>query len=181
MPFKVLAGMEWASRHLTDDMYYASADDDFLIYQNLFAKNMTAIRNEYQNNQTSFPILCLFKRGVNENAVRIRASKWYVTYNEYKRSLYPVYCHGGMYAMSMPVVTQLWNESRTAPMLRLDDVWITGILRKRMNFSDELLYSLPHVTRHFGTVSDLIKTRMDKEWTKIKTSLENETTCTCTL
>ena len=184
MPFKVLAGMEWASQHLSEDTFYASADDDFLIDLHLFVEKMNSIVNKYQNtNRTQFPIICLFRRGIDEIAVRVRSSKWYVSYNEYHKSFYPPYCHGGMYVTSQPVAMRLWNVSRTAPMLRLDDVWITGILRRRMNFSDELVYKFDDVTTHFGTVSDIVKVRMDKTWQTIEETIKNTTSdiCRCAL
>jgi len=184
MPFKVLAGMEWASKHLSEDTFYASADDDFLIDLHEFVEKMNSVIYQFQNkSRTNFPVICLFKRGIDELAVRVRSSKWYVSYNEYRKTFYPPYCHGGMYVMSLPVAMRLWNESRTAPMLRLDDVWITGILRRRMNFSDELLYNFDDVTTHFGTVSDAVQIRMDRKWQEIETTFKNLTSdmCRCTL
>ena len=176
--------MEWAGKYLSEDAFYASADDDFLIDLNQFVEKMNVVIKNFQGtNRTDFPIVCLFIRGEEELAVRTRSSKWFVSHNEYKKTFYPPYCHGGMYVMSLPVAMKLWNTSRTAPMLRLDDVWITGILRRRMNFSDNLVYSFQNVTTHFGTVSDTVRRKMDEKWLDIEAAAENSNSniCKCML
>jgi len=193
MPYKVLAGMEWASQHLPEDTLYASADDDFLINLDKMVDSVTNVLNltkwqvatnsttDNQNYLNLLPIMCIFVKGDGEKPIRKRGWKWYVTYDEYKPSVYPPYCHGGMYIMSVPTASNLWNTSLTAPMLRLDDVWITGILRRRANISDELVMKMPDVAKHFGTVNDVVRSTMDKKWRELYASFENATECSCTL
>ncbi|XP_078493792.1 not3 protein [Ciona intestinalis] len=192
MPHKVLSGMEWATFNLDKDFLYASADDDFLVNLEVLVENVTAILNvtkwEAVRNASNLydyrervPLMCMFVKGDAEQPMRVRGLKWYVSYDEYRPMLYPPYCHGGLYVTSVPVATRLWNESRTAPMLRLDDVWITGILRRRMNFSDELVYRMPKLAKHFGTVNERVMKTMSKEWETMYSGFSNESLCTCVL
>lgn len=180
MPFKVLSAMEWASANLSNDTLYASADDDFEIDLKPFIQNMTVLVQDFQKNAENFPIVCLFVRGIKEPPMRFQG-KWMVSYKEYKKNVYPTYCHGGMYVMQVPLARNLWNASRTAPMLRLDDVWITGILRTRINFPDKLVYVMPEVARHFETVNNITTLRMQNLWRNFTTSIDNSSVCTCTL
>uniref|UniRef100_H2YYE7 Hexosyltransferase n=2 Tax=Ciona savignyi TaxID=51511 RepID=H2YYE7_CIOSA len=191
MPYKVLSGMEWATYNLDKDFLYGSADDDFLVNIETLVENVTAILNwtkweALQNGTFDYrdrvPLMCMFVKGEAEQPMRNPGLKWYVSFDEYRPLIYPPYCHGGLYVTSVPVATRLWNESRTAPMLRLDDVWITGILRRRMNFSDDLVYKMPKLAKHFGTVNEKVTKVMTAEWETMFESFENKSTlCTCVL
>lgn len=195
MPYKVLAGMEWATEKLSRDNLYSSADDDFLVDMDMLVSNIHQLVNQSkwntQYNATNFtnpdyryniPIMCMFVKGADEKPTRQLGYKWYVSYREYKLDTYPPYCHGGMYVMSMPTATAIWQVSRTAPMLRLDDVWITGILRRRTNISDEQVYKMPKITTHFGTVSDEVRLSMSDHWQNMTKLLHHNCTyCTCML
>ncbi|XP_076823296.1 beta-1,3-galactosyltransferase 5-like [Clavelina lepadiformis] len=191
MPYKVLAGMEWASEHLDKHALYASADDDFLINIHTLVESVKNIINEsreatlnstsYTNYRDLMPIMCMFIKGENEKPVRRPGWKWYVSFREYRQRTFPTYCHGGMYVMPLLKATNLWNESRTAPMLRLDDVWITGILRKRLNMSDHLVYKMPDLTKHFGTVNDVVMKKMQLEWDLMDIKHQKDVRCKCML
>ena len=180
MPYKVLAAMEWASQHLKNNILYASADDDFIVDLDVFVRNTSIIVSDFKENWDNFPIICLFVRGIKEEPMRYKG-KWTVTRKEYKKKFYPTYCHGGMYVMSMPITKSLWNVSRTSPMLRFDDVWITGILRTRLQFSDTLVYFMPKVARHFKTVNFENKLKMKDLWKNFTSPINHSSLCTCTL
>nr|CAB3224819.1 Not3 protein [Phallusia mammillata] len=182
MPYKVLAGMEWASKHLPSNTLYASADDDFLIDIRKMTHSIQEVMlNATKRYNSTLPIMCMFIKGLEEKPLRVQGWKWYVSYDEYRPNIYPPYCHGGMYVMSLPLAKDLYNTSLVAPMLRLDDVWITGILRRRLNFSDHLVLKMPEVTKHFGSVNDAVRAAMSKKWDEMKRTFENTTQCQCTL
>ena len=207
MPSKVLAGMEWASKNLDSQTFYASADDDFLvdlgrftsmfgetlrnasIERNQFIKNQTTAINLkpckenrncslYQSNRTDLdpvPIFCLFRRGDREPVNRKKGSKWFVSHKVYKSDIYPRYCHGGMYVMSMTLLNLLLNASYNAPILRLDDVWITGILRQRAGIPDYLVANLEPTAFHYGPKEikhDLYEI-MTRDWQPMLGNLTN--------
>ena len=41
-------------------------------------------------------------------------------------------CLGGAYTTNVGVVRQLWKAAQETKIIKMDDVWITGILRERI-------------------------------------------------
>ncbi|KAL1417236.1 hypothetical protein MTO96_027055 [Rhipicephalus appendiculatus] len=59
-----------------------------------------------------------------------RGSKWYVTRQEYAARTYPTYCGGLGFILPVRTLPMLFNASRQASFLWIDDVYSTGILAK---------------------------------------------------
>nr|XP_002130357.1 beta-1,3-galactosyltransferase brn-like isoform X1 [Ciona intestinalis]XP_018672691.1 beta-1,3-galactosyltransferase brn-like isoform X1 [Ciona intestinalis]XP_026695955.1 beta-1,3-galactosyltransferase brn-like isoform X1 [Ciona intestinalis] len=175
---KTLAGMHWASKYLNRTDFYSSVDDDFMI-------DMTNLHRtvEYYINKTitkdwpEFPIICGFILGQSELPIRNTRSKWRMEKNKYKWPSYPPYCHGGLYTTSVNVIQQLYKESQTMELFTLDDVWITGILRRRIGMPDEMVL---RPERYYGSHEPGAdeKTKID-DFYKMLSILGTENTCRC--
>ena len=165
MPTKVLAGMQWAAENLRPGHFYASADDDFFVdvaafterYERLAARGLTA----------GEPIMCLFRRGDWELVDRV--DKWKISVQDYPSSIYPRYCHGGMYVMSVAVASRLLAEARRSPVLPFDDVWLTGIVRHRAGIDEQRVIDMEPVAVHYGgkrgRTEEQMQDAVDADWT----------------
>ena len=172
MPYKVVAGMEWASAHLGNEVFYASADDDFLVDLVSFTGRFDKMMKDETTDTVkpplpvatnplpdrTPPIMCLFMTGDRECVDR--KTKWKILREEWSSTVYPRYCHGGMYVMPMSITAALLQNSYSAPVLRFDDVWITGVLRRRARIGDHLVMNMEAVATHYGE-SETERSMMD--------------------
>lgn len=131
------------------------------------------------------PIMCLFRRGDREQVNRKKGSKWFVSRKVYALDEYPRYCHGGMYLMPLLLSNILLHASHTAPILRLDDVWLTGILRERAGIPDYMVADLEPLALHYGPRErrqDLYKV-MEHDWAPMLANMtrDHPHTCKCRL
>ena len=209
MPYKVLAGMQWADQRLPGRVLYASADDDFLVDLEAltggFEKRLEAARSKNQSSENAqptglppprgyewievtderdvtAPMLCLFSGGALEPVGR--DGKWRVDRDVYPHEWFPRYCHGGMYVMEVDTMRRILRESRHAPALHLDDVWITGVLRHRAGIADRLVLGWPHVAVHYGAAGGDVGATMEAEWTVLMdrmSSKPDNKICKCPL
>ncbi|XP_076816629.1 beta-1,3-galactosyltransferase 5-like isoform X2 [Clavelina lepadiformis] len=141
IPFKTLAGMQWSSENLPENYLYSSADDDVLIDFEMVQKVVDANYGRKAKKQIwqEYPIICMYKVVRESKPIRNKSSKYFVSKEEYKWPDYPQYCLGGMYSTSVSVVRQLFQVSLQQTPLRMDDVWITGILRQQINMPNEMV------------------------------------------
>lgn len=185
--FKTLTGMKWADENLPDDYFYATGDDDFLVDLARLQETVDYHREWAVKNGTGhYPILCLFDGREGAKPFRERISKWYVTQSEYAGDVYPKFCMGGMYLTSMRVMRRLWEISKEHRPMRVDDVWITGILREKLGIPPHMVIILPEppiATHYLGfppkTMNESPGIMMAKEWNNTLRLAENKTLCTC--
>ena len=135
--------MQWASFNLPKDSLYSSADDDFIVItESLVTAIDDNLAQKKEKDWPEFPLICGFVKGKDEKPVRFgdpKFSKWAVSKESYRWTEFPVYCHGGLYTTSVNVVKQLYDLSRFETILRLDDVWMTGILRWKLGMPDSMV------------------------------------------
>jgi len=59
--------------------------------------------------------------------------KWCVKRNELRgRTRFPQYCAGIGYIVSSPLLPLLYNASKSTPFFWIDDVYVTGLLAKKL-------------------------------------------------
>ena len=140
---KTLASMQWASENLPPSFYFSSGDDDFFVrVDRLFSVIEEARRNVTRFRWPTFPMICTYRLLKVNEPYRKRdgtSRKWYISEEEYKWPYYPRSCLGGHYSTSVDVVKQLFQIAETTPYLRVDDVWITGVLRTKLGMPDEMV------------------------------------------
>lgn len=69
-------------------------------------------------------------------------SKWRVSPREYPAKMYPDYCAGWAILYSPDSVFLLYREAQKEPYFWIDDVFITGILAKKVNLTHMSIHSL---------------------------------------
>jgi len=136
--FKSLAGMQWDSENLTNETLYSNGDNDVLV-------NLTKLHNLIDEKKThftktmTFPIICVYGGRVNDHPVRNPKSKYYISKKQYAKDSWPWFCLGGFYTTNVAKVSQFYAKSKTEPYLAMENVWITGILRIKLNISDDAI------------------------------------------
>ncbi|XP_046909443.2 beta-1,3-galactosyltransferase 5 isoform X2 [Dermatophagoides farinae] len=66
---------------------------------------------------------------------RKKFQKYVVEYKQLPGNLYPEYCSGFGYAISEMVAKKLFQASKTIPYIGIEDVFITGFCRYKMNIT----------------------------------------------
>ncbi|CAH8499366.1 unnamed protein product [Heterobilharzia americana] len=88
-------------------------------------------------------------------------SKWEITNKEYPENEFPTYCEGFGYVMDMKLAPYLYWCSMFQPSIWIDDVYMTGILAKRLGIpripfqSGHSYYNL-QPGREVGSIADFI-------------------------
>lgn len=140
--------MQWASDNLNPEDIYSSVDDDILINLiELLESIKFSFARMAEHSWGEFPIICGFVKGVGEKPVRDFDGiygKYAITKADYKWHVFPDYCHGGLYTTSVSIVKQLYEVSRNCDILRLDDVWLTGIIREMIGMPADLILDKPN-------------------------------------
>ena len=132
--------MQWAS-HLPDNCLYASIDDDVIVdHARLitFYKKMMSnyIGSDGKVNFLKIPIVCVYSYQSKDIPSRDPSSKWFVSSEKYSGKYWPVYCRGGLYTISRMATKKIFEASKFVKRLQMDDVWITGIMRKKAEYDD---------------------------------------------
>lgn len=129
--------MQWAAEFLPKSWIYSSADDDMSFHLPNFARYIDySIENMLSKTHTepalqNLPIMCVYCYRDIDELVRNPKSKWYVSKDDYSPEYWPPHCRGGWYSMPVALVEKLYNVSRRASYLAMDDVWITGLMRMK--------------------------------------------------
>ena len=143
VPEKVLAGMRWATG-LPINWLYASIDDDLYVNHNRLVSYFNKLITKYirKNGRINFykiPIVCVYSYQERDFPSRDIKSKWYVSKKDYPGLYWPKYCRGGMYTANIYMVKNLLKVSTKVPLLQMDDVWITGLMRVKVKNDDRTI------------------------------------------
>ena len=129
--------MQWAST-LPTKWLYTSIDDDISVnlsklvkYFNQLLKSEISFSNTNGNFQ-NFPIVCVYSYQDQDPPNREPDSKWYMPEADFPGKFWPVYCRGGAYTTTSNMVKRLFQVSRKTARLYLDDVWVTGFMRLKV-------------------------------------------------
>jgi len=130
--------MQWAVENLPNHTLYSSGDDD--VFVNLIELNNLMEEKMIHFTKTMiFPIICVYGGRVNDPVCRIPKYTCYIPKEEHADDIWPRYCLGGFYTTNVATMSQFYAKSKTEPYLRMDDAWITGILRTKLNISDDAI------------------------------------------
>ena len=178
--------MEWVSENFPDHVFYTSSDDDIMIdipeLIDVIQRYEMKVRSELWGD---FPIICSYRTRLSDGPDRANDSKYYISIKTYKWRNYPDYCLGEAYTTSIGIVRQLWKASRGVEPLKMDDVWITGILREKIGMPRQYIRKLDKPAAHHyaefankGSELDRIRLINDK-WKALQKKFENVTICDC--
>jgi len=178
---KTLASMQWASENLPSSYLYSSGDDDMMIDVAALDDNIMKIINT-KSHLPCFPFICIFKM-TSKWVFRDPKSKYYVPFDEYPDTYWPRGCNGGFYTTNVAMVTKIWGRANEERIIRMDDIWITGILRKKCGIPDSCvvgaLYKADLHTRGFRDAKGEPQSEgfMRDEWLKLSEEINKRPHC----
>jgi len=133
---KNIFGNLWASEFCHQAELVVKTDDDTFI--DLYAlHHITRDLINSTSYKTNQFMLCPVRSGL--KIVRIKKSKWYVSYGEWSKNdvpeeRLPSFCTGNFHATNPGTAKRLVEVARNTKVLSLEDVWVSGYLVSRLNF-----------------------------------------------
>ena len=166
--------MQWSSENLDNNTFYSTADDDMMVdlckLKQLIDEHIV---KTLKNKWPEFPIICTYDRKQSIHPMRKVENKNFISEKEYKWTVYPDFCLGGMYTTSVNIARQLYKISRTQLLLNTDDVLITGLWRNILGMPDNMLIKTEpklaeHLSHHFKRVSQKESSKIiSNKWSEI--------------
>ncbi|XP_026694410.2 lactosylceramide 1,3-N-acetyl-beta-D-glucosaminyltransferase A-like [Ciona intestinalis] len=154
VPEKVLAGMQWASMNMPPQSLYNSMDDDVMLnlpklveYFNDLIRPENDDASGKRPCSEDLPLVCVYSYQPKDKPARDPKSKWYMPLELFPNETWPMYCRGGLYTAPVEMVTKLYEASRRTDHLYLDDVWITGFMRRKLGKGDWNIMPAPRSER----------------------------------
>ena len=182
---KTVGGMKWAFENLNGSYFYSSGDDDVIVD---LAELVKAIKLHKERASSGswphFPILCSYGARIGDPPIRIPESKYYTSFKDYKWPYFPDFCLGGAYTTSVEVAGLLWKVSRRETPMKMDDVWITGVLRSKIGMPRQFIRRFsPSIAMHYrGFIKAAGKNKrefMQDEWGRAMKKYKNSSLCWC--
>ncbi|XP_042145531.1 beta-1,3-galactosyltransferase 5-like [Ixodes scapularis] len=130
LTYKHVMGLKWVTYFCRNARYVLKTDDD--VFMDLFQLT-SYLRSVFGALAPPKLMACLLiRRAVVKRSYR---SKWRVSFGEYRGRRYPPYCLGFGVVMSPDVVFDLYRASVGTPYFWIDDVFVTGILARRIGLT----------------------------------------------
>ncbi|XP_068203908.1 lactosylceramide 1,3-N-acetyl-beta-D-glucosaminyltransferase-like [Palaemon carinicauda] len=118
LSYKGLASLYWINKHCSHVNWTMHADDDVHLDIFLYWQKIKALS---EANKEKF--ICSYMRGP-----ALRYGRWYVSYAQYPKLNYPMYCSGGLWFLQTKKLPLLLEASKKVPFLWVDDAYLTGIV-----------------------------------------------------
>jgi len=134
---KNIYGNLWVSLFCNNTEIVVKTDDDTFVdlYAVYFLTRSLLAKPTFKLNEF---ILCPLRRGWKVN--RRKSSKWYVSYEEWTKEdvpgeVYPDFCPGNFHVTNPDTARRLVEAARHTKILFLEDVWVSGYLVSKLNFT----------------------------------------------
>ncbi|XP_018672879.2 beta-1,3-galactosyltransferase 1-like [Ciona intestinalis] len=160
--YKTLAILQWSSENLPPNYFVSKSDDDVRISAIEMSRHMLHILNPAKEvismkdrlrRIENFPILCGHTLLENAHTSRDRNSPYYLSPEEYEFDVFPTYCNGAMYLMPVSTAKRLFQQVRPGEIIRMEDVWASGILRSKLGERDQIVKREPAFAFHSPRLS----------------------------
>ncbi|XP_034098700.1 beta-1,3-galactosyltransferase 5-like [Drosophila albomicans] len=126
LTLKTISSLEWADKHCNRAKYILKTDDDMFIN---VPKLFNFVEEQLKHNVKKTIFGRLAKKWP---PVRNKKSKYYVSHGQF-RGLYPEFTTGPAYLITGDIVNDLYVRALKMVYLKLEDVFITGIVAKSLN------------------------------------------------
>lgn len=131
--YKGLGALAWLEKCGQWPSVYCKIDDDWpAVLGNVYVVYQSFIQQPDAGDAYECSILCLWRlRRIIVHEWK-RKKSWEVSINEYKEKYFPDYCYGSAATfISYRVAQRLLIASLDANVFKIDDVYITGLLRQK--------------------------------------------------
>ena len=185
LSLKNVMGLKWMAQFCNATKLLVKVDSDVMIN----VKQLARFHNEKlnENGVLKETIYCSVFRHYKPR--RDAQDKWFVSRKEYPYEFYPDHCEGFAYIVSGPnTAAKLYNSSLFTPYFWIDDVYVTGFLRRNSKIPlTPFQYSIGY---GYATVNYSLKTlelktlfflfkytaHNSRIWSELWLSLQNSTT-----
>ncbi|XP_051865217.1 beta-1,3-galactosyltransferase 5-like [Pristis pectinata] len=133
LTLKVLLGLEWLCCSCPSASFVMKTDSDIFVNTDYLMELLT--RDPRRNLATGLIVK-------NPRPTRYKASKFYVSKEEYPRKMYPTYCSGIGYVLSTDLACRVWKVSESVPMLKFEDVYV-GLCLAQLKVEPVKIHSRP--------------------------------------
>ena len=122
LSYKHIMGLKYSIHYCPQAQLILKMDDDIVV--DLF-QLLDLVRNK---SLTGLQIAGAMLTSNERNPVRERASKWYVSRDDYAPSKYPPFVSGWAYVTTVQAAIQLVRRAESFPFFWIDDTYVTGML-----------------------------------------------------
>lgn len=119
--------LDWIRKHCSKARFVLLTDDNVLVNVFRFVEHLATLTDDGRPKDNV--IWCQVLSGVSPQ--RQPDSDRFVSHKEYPWDLFPDFCTGAAHFFSTKTVVKLLNAARSVPLLQLDDVYVTGLLRNK--------------------------------------------------
>ncbi|PSN56197.1 hypothetical protein C0J52_01427 [Blattella germanica] len=124
LTLKTISMLEWVDSYCSHVGFILKTDDDMFIN---IPKLLTFVEKHSKDRKTVFGRLAKKWK-----PIRNKKSKYYVSVNQYQPPLFPDFTTGPAYLMTGDVIHDLYDAALGKTYLKLEDVFITGIVAQDM-------------------------------------------------
>lgn len=133
LTYKHVMGLKWFIFNCKEARFLLRTDADAFVnlpLMNNYLEAPSELSSRFHRGKL------LFGREVTGAKVkRSFRSKWRVPFERYAKKYYPNYCSGFATLYSADVVFPLYREAQIRPYFWIEDVYMTGVLRTKLNIS----------------------------------------------
>ncbi|XP_060074614.1 beta-1,3-galactosyltransferase 1-like [Ylistrum balloti] len=123
LSLKSVAILKWTMTYCSRVKYVLKADDDVFI-------NVPYLIGVLKHKHLTNSVIGFVNHGA--RPIQNPASKWYTPQHMFKEAVYPPYTSGTAYVISSDIVSKLYHASLRIPLFWLEDVYITGLCRRKI-------------------------------------------------
>ncbi|KAL7011904.1 hypothetical protein ACKWTF_014507 [Chironomus riparius] len=125
LTLKTISMLEWVINNCRNAKFILKADDDTFINVN---KLLKLLKPRMSDTKTIYG-----RVGTGWTPFRDKMSKYYISFDEFSDSVFPDLTSGPAYMMTRDCAELIYNEALNQKYLKLEDVFITGIIGSRLN------------------------------------------------
>ena len=122
LTYKGIAALKWVSSYCDHAKFVLKTDDDIFVNMFTLLRHMNSVYRLQANSKGLLMCLVWYKMMV------MRTGKWKVPKEDFKDDVYPTYCSGSAYIMSIDVAIAMHRVSYDVPFFWVDDFYMTGLL-----------------------------------------------------
>lgn len=135
LTYKHTMGLRWVATECAHAKFVVKVDDDTVLNVYHIVNYLRELDEDFADQQLSDNHMDLLAGYIldKQKPIRVAPSKWFVSTAEFSGSVYPDYLSGWMYLTTPQTAARLVAEAQREPFFWIDDTWITGILRDKLD------------------------------------------------
>ncbi|XP_059612448.1 beta-1,3-galactosyltransferase 5-like [Phlebotomus argentipes] len=129
LTYKHVMGLKWATLNCSRASFIVKMDDDTVFD----STKLRSLLEEFRVSHDEGELLLSGYVQSNQKPIRMKPSKWFVSHREFRDAIYPQYLSGWLYMTNQRTAQELVIASQKTPFFWIDDIFVTGILGKKLS------------------------------------------------